>query len=377
MSIDQFKNGNKRILVTGGAGFIGGALIRNLLKNTNSIIFNIDKLGYASDLNSIENVLKETESNNINNKKSRYQTIKLDLTNKEKLLEAFKYSDPDHIFHLAAESHVDRSINSPELFIESNIKGTFNLLEAARSHYELLPSTRKIGFKFQHISTDEVYGTLGDTGHFSENSNYDPRSPYSASKASSDHLVNAWHHTYGLPTLITNCSNNFGPWQFPEKLIPVVILKALAGKEIPLYGDGKNIRDWLYVEDHVKALILIASKGLIGSKYCIGGTKDNTPQYKNINNRDIAELICYKIDEIQPQKKPHSNLIRYVDDRPGHDFRYSIDSSKIQNELNWHPQYSIKDSINSTVIWYTENLHWCEKVMKTASYHGERLGTKK
>ena len=268
----------KRILLTGGAGFIGSCLVRRLLKNTSSKIFNLDFLGYSSDLSSIQNL---TQSKN----KNRYFHLKNDLRNFEEIQQIMREVDPDIIIHLAAESHVDRSINNPSDFIESNIIGTYNLLEAARKHFENISLERKEVFIFQHISTDEVYGTLGDSGKFSENTPYDPRSPYSASKASSDHLVNAWFHTYNLPILITNCSNNYGPYQFPEKLIPLMVTKALKGEKLPIYGDGKNIRDWIFVEDHIDGLLFVMNKGKIGNKYCLGGNNERT-------NIDLVKMIC-------------------------------------------------------------------------------------
>ena len=254
--------------------------------------------------------------------------------------------------HLAAESHVDRSIESPDQFIKSNILGTFNLLEAAKVHFEKLSYDRKNHFRFHHISTDEVFGTLGIDGQFNEDSKYDPRSPYSASKASSDHLVNSWHHTFGLPTLITNCSNNYGPWQYPEKLIPKTIINALQNLKIPIYGDGKNIRDWLYVEDHAEALIEVINKGQIGHNYCIGGNEERS-------NNEIAEIICNYLDVISPRNSSYKNLISYVEDRKGHDFRYAINPNKIKESLNWQPKFSFKEGIENTVNWYLKNKSWC------------------
>jgi len=342
-----------KILITGGAGFIGGAVIRKLLKHSDCIIYNLDKMGYASDLTSINNVLQ-----NLNlEKEKRHELLKIDLTNSLKTFEAVKYADPDLIMHLAAESHVDRSIEGPGEFIKSNILGTFNLLEAARSHYEKLSFKRKSNFRFHHISTDEVFGTLGEEGQFSEDTKYDPRSPYSASKASSDHLVNSWHHTFGLPTLITNCSNNYGPWQYPEKLIPKIIINALQNSKIPIYGNGKNIRDWLYVEDHAEALIEVLNRGEIGEKYCIGGNEERS-------NNEIAEIICNYLDIIYPRTNTHKKLITYVEDRKGHDFRYSINANKIKKSLNWFPKLSFKEGIEKTVNWYLKNKEWSVKFLK-------------
>ncbi|WP_295456659.1 dTDP-glucose 4,6-dehydratase [Synechococcus sp. UW140] len=343
-----------RILVTGGAGFIGGALVRRLLRETDAMVFNLDKLGYASDLSSI-------------GEHPRHQLLKVDLVNAEATAAAIQQADPDLVFHLAAESHVDRSISGPGAFIESNVQGTFNLLQAARNHWEQLPGERKQQFRFQHISTDEVFGSLGPTGRFSETTPYDPRSPYSASKAASDHLVRAWHHTYGMPVVLTNCSNNYGPWQFPEKLIPVVILKAVAGESIPLYGDGQNVRDWLFVEDHVDALLLVAQKGQIGESYCVGGFGERS-------NKEVVLEICNLLDQYRPSDAPYFALVTPVGDRPGHDRRYAIDSSRISSDLGWQPKHSFANGIAATLRWYLDNLAWCDRVCKQAGYFGNRLG---
>ena len=343
-----------RILVTGGAGFIGGALVRRLLRETDAIVFNLDKLGYASDLSSI-------------GEHPRHQLLKVDLVNAEATAAAVQQADPDLVFHLAAESHVDRSISGPGAFIESNVQGTFNLLQAARNHWEQLPGERQQQFRFQHISTDEVFGSLGATGRFSETTPYDPRSPYSASKAASDHLVRAWHHTYGMPVVLTNCSNNYGPWQFPEKLIPVVILKAVAGESIPLYGDGQNVRDWLFVEDHVDALLLVAQKGQIGESYCVGGFGERS-------NKEVVFEICNLLDQYRPSDAPYFALVTPVGDRPGHDRRYAIDSSRISSDLGWQPKHSFANGIAATLRWYLDNLAWCDRVCKQAGYFGNRLG---
>ena len=352
----------KRILLTGGAGFIGSCLVRRLLKNTSSKIFNLDFLGYSSDLSSIQNL---TQSKN----KNRYLHLKNDLRNFEEIQQIIREVDPDIIIHLAAESHVDRSINKPSDFIESNIIGTYNLLEAARKHFENISLERKEVFIFQHISTDEVYGTLGDSGKFSENTPYDPRSPYSASKASSDHLVNAWFHTYNLPILITNCSNNYGPYQFPEKLIPLMVTKALKGEKLPIYGDGKNIRDWIFVEDHIDGLLFVMNKGKIGNKYCLGGNNER-------NNKDVVEQICNILDQNYPQEKSYKNLIEFVLDRPGHDRRYAIDSTKVEQELKWFPKNDFNTGLKKTVIWYANNQEWCKKVMDKSGYIRNRIGLK-
>jgi dTDP-glucose 4,6-dehydratase len=347
--------GIQRVLITGGAGFIGSALVRRLLANSDALIFNLDKIGYASDLTSIGS-------------DPRHQLLRVDLTDAAATAHAVQQADPDLVMHLAAESHVDRSIDGPAAFIESNVIGTFNLLQAVRGHWEQLPAERREGFRFHHISTDEVFGSLGPTGRFSETTAYDPRSPYSASKAASDHLVSAWHHTYGLPVVLTNCSNNYGPWQFPEKLIPVVILKAVAGEPIPLYGDGANVRDWLYVEDHVEALLLAATRGRLGESYCVGGHGERT-------NKQVVEAICALLDQYRPDGAPHARLITPVADRPGHDRRYAIDAAKITAELGWKPRHSFEQGLEATVRWYLEHLDWCEQVRERAGYSGERIGT--
>jgi dTDP-glucose 4,6-dehydratase len=335
----------RRILVTGGAGFIGSAVVRRLLRESNCVVFNLDKMGYASDLSSIEEVLLELAESSDASGRNRHQLLEVDLADAEATAAAVQQADPDLVMHLAAESHVDRSISGPGAFLESNVIGTFNLLQAVRSHYEALPAERRQQFRFHHISTDEVFGSLGETGRFSESTPYDPRSPYSASKAASDHLVRAWHHTYGLPVVITNCSNNYGPWQYPEKLIPVVILKAAAGESIPVYGDGLNVRDWLYVEDHVDALLLAATKGKAGDTYCIGGHGER-------NNNEVVRQICALMDTFIPSNAPHARLITSVTDRLGHDRRYAIDPTTISNELGWQPRFSFEEGLAQTVSWY-------------------------
>ena len=349
-----------RVLVTGGAGFIGGAVVRRLLRESTALVFNLDKLGYASDLTSIEMLPQAVE---------RHQLLRVDLVDAPATAAAVRQADPDLVLHLAAESHVDRSIAGPGAFIDSNVSGTFNLLQAVRAHWEQLPTERQEGFRFHHISTDEVFGSLGPEGRFSETTPYDPRSPYSASKAASDHLVRAWHHTYGLPVVLTNCSNNYGPWQFPEKLIPVVILKAAAGEPIPLYGDGANVRDWLYVEDHVEALLLAATRGRIGESYCIGGAGERT-------NKQVVEAICVLMDQLRPGGAPHNRLITPVSDRPGHDRRYAIDASKITSELGWRPHHGFEQGLEVTVRWYLSHFEWCQQVRERAGYSGERIGTR-
>ena len=353
----------KRILITGGSGVIGGAVVRRLIKNTDAFIFNLDKFSYSSDHYSIDQTIKQSKNKSI----ERYKFIQVNLFNKEETINAIKVANPDLIMHLAAESHVDRSIDSPQEFVSSNIVGTFNLLQASRRHFDSLNIERKEYFRFHHISTDEVFGSLGENGLFSEKTSYDPRSPYSASKAASDHLVNAWHHTYGLPIVLTNCSNNYGPWQFPEKLIPITIIKILNGEKIPIYGDGLNRRDWLYVEDHVDALLLAANKGKLGSKYCIGGSNE-------IDNRSLVEMICKLLKKKLNSQDDFLRLISFVKDRPGHDRRYSIDSSLIQKELSWAPFTKLEKGLELTIDWYLKNINWCKEMQKRSSYSGERLG---
>jgi dTDP-glucose 4,6-dehydratase len=349
-----------RVLVTGGAGFIGSAVVRRLLQDTQAQVFNLDKLGYASDLSSIGD-------------HPRHHLLQVDLVDAAATAAAVAESDPDLVMHLAAESHVDRSIDGPAAFIESNVCGTFHLLQAVRAHWEQLAPDRRERFRFHHISTDEVFGSLSDQGRFSEITPYDPRSPYSASKAASDHLVSAWHHTYGLPVVLTNCSNNYGPWQFPEKLIPVVILKAINAEPIPLYGDGANVRDWLYVEDHVEALLLAATRGRLGENYCVGGAGDHgSPSERT--NRQVVEGICEILDRLHPTTAPHARLITLVSDRPGHDRRYAIDASKIHQELGWKPRHSFEQGLEATVRWYLEHQPWCDQVRSRAGYQGQRIG---
>jgi len=365
----QLPPGINRVLVTGGAGFIGGAVVRRLLAESTATIFNLDKCGYASDVTGIEQVQAELGGTaQTPQGESRHQLLRVDLTDAAATAEAVRQADPDLVMHLAAESHVDRSIDGPGAFIESNVTGTFNLLQAVRAHWEALPAERQQGFRLHHISTDEVFGSLGETGRFSETTPYDPRSPYSASKAASDHLVSAWHHTYGLPVVLTNCSNNYGPWQFPEKLIPVVILKAVAGEPIPLYGDGANVRDWLYVEDHVDALLLAATQGQVGRSYCVGGHGERS-------NKQVVEAICALLDQRLPSGAPHARLITPVTDRPGHDRRYAIDPTRISTELGWQPRHNFEEGLAATVDWYLANHKWCTAVRDRAGYSGERIGT--
>ena len=347
---DLNKLSGKSILITGGAGFIGGALVRKLLENPSINILNIDKLGYASDLEDIDSFLKNNYQ-----KKYSYKFRKYDLCNKKNTEIALKESDPDLVFHFAAESHVDRSIDNPINFIDSNILGTFNLLESVRAHFNSLNEERKQNFRFHHISTDEVFGSLGENGFFDESTSYDPRSPYSASKAASDHLVRAWFHTYSLPISITNCSNNFGPWQFPEKLIPLVIIKCFNQEKIPVYGDGNYTRDWLYIDDHINGILLAANEGKVGSSYCIGGYGEN-------NNLFVINKICEIFNQLYPKRSCHKNLIEFVVDRPGHDRRYAINSSKIKSDLGWSAEYTFEDGLRKTIEWYLENFEWVKKI---------------
>ncbi len=354
------------IFITGGAGFIGSALIRYLIKHSNHHIINIDKLTYAGNLNSLNSISQN----------ERYHFEQVDITDSQAITKLFEQYQPDAIMHLAAESHVDRSIEGPAEFIHTNIIGTYVLLEASRQYWQQLDAEQKKSFRFHHISTDEVYGDLPHpddsttaANHlFTENTAYAPSSPYSASKASSDHLVRAWHRTYGLPILVTNCSNNYGPFQFPEKLIPLVILNALEEKPLPIYGKGDQIRDWLYVEDHAKALYAVLSSGQIGATYNIGGHNEK----KNI---DVVQTICRILDDIQPSKTLNSyqELITYVKDRPGHDRRYAINANKIAEELNWLPEETFESGLRKTIEWYLNNQIWCQQV-QDGSYQRERLG---
>lgn len=348
-----------KILVTGGAGFIGSAVIRYIINNTNDEVLNIDKLTYAGNLES----LSEIEND------SRYSFKQIDICDSIAIEQAFNDFQPDLIMHLAAESHVDRSIDGPAEFINTNIVGTYTLLEAARKYWQQLNDNKKTAFRFHHISTDEVYGDLeGTTDLFTETTPYSPSSPYSASKASSDHLVRAWHRTYGLPVIVTNCSNNYGPYHFPEKLIPLVILNALDGKDLPIYGKGDQIRDWLYVEDHARALYKVVTDGAIGETYNIGGHNEK-------QNIDVVKTICQILDHLRPRAngQPYESLITFVKDRPGHDLRYAIDATKIKNDLGWIPKESFDSGIRKTVEWYLNNLEWCRRV-QDGSYQRERLG---
>jgi dTDP-glucose 4,6-dehydratase len=336
----------KKILVTGGAGFIGSAVIRQYIAETDAAIINVDKLTYAGNLQSLASVADSP----------RYCFEQVDICDAAEVARLFREHQPDAVMHLAAESHVDRSISGPAAFIETNIVGTYTLLEAAREYWNSLPADRRQAFRFHHISTDEVYGSLGETGFFTEHTAYQPNSPYSASKASSDHLVRAWHHTYGLPVVTTNCSNNYGPCQFPEKLIPLMILNACNGKPLPVYGKGDNVRDWLYVDDHARALRLVLERGRAGEVYNIGGWNEKT-------NLEVVHAVCAILDELRPQGKPHVSLISYVQDRPGHDRRYAINATKIANELGWKPQETFETGLRKTVEWYLSNTAWTDAVI--------------
>ena len=351
----------KNILITGGAGFIGSAVIRHIINNTNHSVVNIDKLTYAGNLESLTPI----ENN------QRYKFEQVDICNSKEIKRVLDQYQPDIVMHLAAESHVDRSIDGPDKFIQTNIIGTYILLEAARGYWCDLSDDNKLNFRFHHVSTDEVYGDLSDNENlFTEVSPYAPSSPYSATKASSDHLVRAWQRTFKLPTLITNCSNNYGPYQYPEKLIPLVILNAIEGKQLPIYGDGKQIRDWLYVDDHARALLHVALNGIVGETYNIGG-------YNELENIEVVRTICRVLDELIPNKisgiNYYEDLIAYVDDRAGHDVRYAIDATKIADELNWVPDETFTTGIRKTIKWYLDNKSWCERV-KYRSYQGERMG---
>jgi dTDP-glucose 4,6-dehydratase len=345
-----------RVLVTGGAGFIGSAVCRHLVGDLGAEVLNIDKLTYAANLSSLASV----------SRLANYQGLVADVCDVTALDHAFSSFQPQAVIHLAAESHVDRSINGSAAFIETNIVGTHRLLEAALRYWRGAPRAIKDRFRFLHVSTDEVFGSLGADGLFCETTPYDPSSPYSASKAASDHLVLAWHRTYGLPTLISNCSNNYGPYQFPEKLIPLVILNALEGRPLPVYGTGSNVRDWLHVEDHARALLLILGEGKVGETYNVGGRNEQT-------NLAVVEQICALMDQLRPNGEPHRNLITFVADRPGHDRRYAIDATKIETQLGWRARESFATGLEKTVRWYIENPAWWQP-LRQGVYSGERLG---
>ncbi|CAI2316030.1 dTDP-glucose 4,6-dehydratase [Vibrio parahaemolyticus] len=350
-----------KILVTGGAGFIGSAVVRHIIRDTQDSVVNLDKLTYAGNLESLVDVADS----------DRYYFEQVDICDRTELDRVFSEHQPDMVMHLAAESHVDRSIDGPAAFIETNVMGTYHLLEAARQYWSSLEEANQSAFRFHHISTDEVYGDLEGTDDlFTETTSYAPSSPYSASKASSDHLVRAWQRTYGLPTLVTNCSNNYGPYHFPEKLIPLMILNALDGKPLPVYGDGMQIRDWLFVEDHARALYKVVTEGEIGETYNIGGHNEKA-------NIEVVKTICALLEELRPDKpagvESYESLITYVKDRPGHDVRYAIDATKIAQELNWTPEETFESGIRKTVEWYLNNPQWWQRVLD-GSYSLERLG---
>ncbi|HEK1687967.1 TPA: dTDP-glucose 4,6-dehydratase [Pseudomonas putida] len=350
-----------RILITGGAGFIGSALIRYLIGHTDNEVLNLDKLTYAGNLESLRGIADN----------SRYEFVQADIVDQETVSAVLERFQPDAIMHLAAESHVDRSIDGPAAFIQTNITGTYTLLEATRAWWSRQPEEARAAFRFHHISTDEVYGDLhGADDLFRETTPYAPSSPYSASKAASDHLVRAWHRTYGLPVLITNCSNNYGPYHFPEKLIPLMILNALAGKPLPVYGNGQQVRDWLFVEDHARALLRVVTAGKVGETYNIGGHNEQ-------KNLDVVRALCNLLEELAPQRPANiahfADLITFVQDRPGHDLRYAIDAGKIERELGWVPEETFESGLRKTVQWYLDNLEWCRHV-QDGSYQGERLG---
>ena len=346
------------VLVTGGAGFIGSALVRYLLRETDVSVVNVDKLTYAGNLATLEPIKNHP----------RHHFEQVDICDREALESLFATYQPDAVMHLAAETHVDRSIDSPATFVESNINGTFALLETARHYWQKLDSSAKERFRFLHVSTDEVFGTLSGEALFSETSPYAPRSPYAASKAAADHLVRAWFHTYGFPVIITNCSNNYGPYQYPEKLIPVVVMKALAGEPIPVYGEGNSVRDWLFVDDHVRGLLRVLERGIPGETYAIGGRNE-------VRTIELVRQVCALLDEFKPASPltPHASRLTNVADRPGHDLRYAIDASKIGHELDWTPQETFATGLRKTVRWYVDNQDWCERVM-TGKYGLERLG---
>ena len=348
-----------RILVTGGAGFIGSALVRHLVRDVGAEVLNVDKLTYAGNLASLKTI--ENAPN--------HRFLQADICDGAAMQAAFSEFRPDRVMHLAAESHVDRSITGAADFVQTNVMGTFQLLEAARRYWSGLEGAARDEFRFLHVSTDEVYGSLGDEGLFHETTPYDPSSPYSASKAASDHLAIAWQRTYGLPVVVSNCSNNYGPYHFPEKLIPLIILNALEGRPLPVYGQGVNVRDWLYVEDHARALHLIASKGKVGEKYNVGGRNER-------RNIDVVTRVCQIMDKLHPAGAPHERLITYVTDRPGHDARYAIDATRLETELGWKALENFDTGIEKTVAWYLEN-GWWWKPLREKVYSGERLGVLK
>lgn len=349
----------RRILVTGGAGFIGSALVRCLISETPHHVHVIDALTYAGNLASLSPVSDDP----------RYAFSKIDICDRDAVAAVMAEFQPDTIMHLAAESHVDRSIDGPAAFIQTNLVGTFTMLDTALAYWKALDEDAQQVFRFHHISTDEVFGALGDTGYFTEDTAYDPRSPYSASKAGSDHLVSAWFHTYGLPVVITNCSNNYGPYHFPEKLIPLIIIKSLAGEPLPVYGDGSNVRDWLYVDDHVRAMLAVIDGGTPGESYMVGGNSERT-------NLQVVETICSALDTLRPRAdgKSYAEQITFVTDRPGHDFRYAIDATKLKERLGWEPAETFESGMTKTIKWYLDNETWWRDIL-SGDYRGERLGT--
>lgn len=348
----------RRVLVTGGAGFIGSALVRHLIAETGHEVLNVDALTYAGRMSSLAPISPDP----------RHAFVKADICDAGRMAELLARFRPDIVTHLAAESHVDRSIDGPGAFMQTNLVGTFTLLQAVLGYWRELDFARREAFRFHHISTDEVFGTLGAEGRFTEDTAYDPRSPYSASKAGSDHLVRAWRHTYGLPTLVTNCSNNYGPCHFPEKLVPLMIIKALAGEQLPVYGEGTNVRDWLYVNDHVRALVAVFERGEVGESYMVGGSSERT-------NLQVVGTICDTLDRLRPRPDgmPYRRQIAFVADRPGHDLRYAVDASKIERTLGWRPRETFESGIAKTVAWYLDNEAWWREIMSDA-YRGERLG---
>jgi dTDP-glucose 4,6-dehydratase len=347
-----------KIIVTGGAGFIGSAVIRHMVDCTDWHVVNLDKLTYAGNLDSVAAAANSP----------RYRFVQLDIGDQPRVTELFRREQPDAVMHLAAETHVDRSIDGPAAFIDTNVIGTYRLLETSLRYWQGLPAGPKAAFRFHHVSTDEVYGSLGAEGAFREDTAYAPNSPYSASKAASDHLARAWHHTFGLPVIVTNCSNNYGPYQFPEKLIPLMIVRAMEGKPLPVYGKGENVRDWLFVEDHARALATVLEKGRVGQTYNIGGNAER-------RNIEVVETLCDLLDELVPGRggKPYRDLIAFVADRPGHDLRYAIDCSKLSGELGWRPSESFENGLRKTVQWYLDNKAWHARILSGA-YRGERLG---